>query len=181
MEREKYLSNNYTYPEEFEIVEWSAGFPRVSINPRIVVVFNYRDRFRFVGRLLFEPRTWPRNSCNFQVRRLNDYLPSFFSLSFLFFFNFSYILYIYLETYSGEFSKEIYIYIYKYILQLETTAEGWGDEIESQQATSGAIERRVGHFGLVAPVRAKYPQQAGQTQHPQTQRQLSSDEELFSR
>lgn len=98
MEREKYLSNNYTYPEEFEIVEWSAGFSRVSINPRIVVAFNYRDRFRFVGRLLFEPRTWPRNSCNFQVRRLNDYLSSFFSLSFLFFFNFSRILYIYLET-----------------------------------------------------------------------------------
>lgn len=66
-------------------------------------------------------------------------------------------------------------------MQLETTAKGWGDEIESQQATSGAIERRVGYFGLVAPVRAKYPQQAGQTQHPQTQRQLSSDEELFSR
>lgn len=67
---EKYLSNNYTYPEEFEIVEWayrSAGFSRVSINPRIVVAFNYRDRFRFVGRLLFEPR------------RLNDYLRSFFS------------------------------------------------------------------------------------------------------
>lgn len=94
MEREKYLSNNYTYPEEFEIVEWSAGFSRVSINSRIVVAFNYWDRFRFVGRLLFEPRTWPRNSCNFQVRRLNDYLPSFLSLSFLFFFNFSYILYI---------------------------------------------------------------------------------------
>lgn len=74
---EKYLNNNYTYPEEFEIVEWayrSAGFSRVSINPRIVVAFNYRDRFRFVGRLLFE-----RGS-----RRLNDYLRSFFIfLSFL--------------------------------------------------------------------------------------------------
>lgn len=170
---EKYLSNNYTYPEEFEIVEWayrSAGFSRVSINPRIVVAFNYRDRFRFVGRLLFEPR------------RLNDYLRSFFLSFFPILLILSFSIYLKIYLLAENFRKDnVNIRHLTWILQLETAAEGWGDKIESQQATSGAIERRVGHFGLVAPVRAKYPQQAGQTQHPQTQRQLPSDEELFSR
>lgn len=171
---EKYLSNNYTYPEEFEIVEWayrSAGFSRVSINPRIVVAFNYRDRFRF--------RRPPVVRAS-KVERLS---PFFFYFSFfpiLLILSFSIYLKIYLLA--ENFRKDnVNIRHLTWILQLETAAEGWGDKIESQQATSGAIERRVGHFGLVAPVRAKYPQQAGQTQHPQTQRQLPSDEELFSR
>lgn len=63
--REVFCSN-YTYPEEFRTVEWayrSAGFLRVSINPWIVVAFNYRDP-SLVGRLLFESRRWPRNFCN---------------------------------------------------------------------------------------------------------------------
>lgn len=110
---EKYLSNNYTYPEEFEIVEWayrSAGFPRVSINPRTVVAFNYRDRFRFVGRLLFEPRRWPRNSCN-QVRRLNLELSPFFffyfpSFSILLIFLFNILKYI-LKLIVENFRKDI--------------------------------------------------------------------------
>lgn len=67
------------------------------------------------------------------------------------------------------------------LLQLETTAEGRGDKVESQQAASGAIERRAGHAGIVAPLRAKYPQQAGSAQHPQTQRKLPPHQELLSR
>lgn len=77
------LCNNYTYPEEFEIVEWayrSAGFPRVSINPRTVVAFNYRDRSLRRPPVVRASRRWPRNSCN-QVSNVfwnDDYLRSFF-------------------------------------------------------------------------------------------------------
>lgn len=67
------------------------------------------------------------------------------------------------------------------LLQLKTTTEGWGDEIESQQAASGAIERRTGHAGIITPFRAEYPQQARSTQHPQTQRKLPPHQELLSR
>ncbi|OAD59168.1 Aryl hydrocarbon receptor repressor [Eufriesea mexicana] len=62
----------------------------------------------------------------------------------------------------------------------EAAAKGWGDQVEPQQATSGATERRTGHAGVVASVRAKYSQQAGSAQHPQTQRQLPPDQELLS-
>jgi len=37
------------------------------------------------------------------------------------------------------------------LLQLETTAEGRGDKVESQQAASGAIERRAGYASIVTP------------------------------
>lgn len=67
------------------------------------------------------------------------------------------------------------------LLQLEAAAKGRGDEVESEQAASGAIERRAGHASVSASLRAEYPQQAGSTQHPQTQRKLPPHQELLSR
>mgnify|MGYP004579618079 CR=1 FL=1 len=58
----KYFVITILIPENSGTVEWayrSAGFPLVSINPRIVVAFNYRDP-SLVGRLLFESRRWPK-------------------------------------------------------------------------------------------------------------------------
>lgn len=67
------------------------------------------------------------------------------------------------------------------LLQLKTTTERRGDKVESQQATSGTIERRAGYTSIITSFRAKYPQQAGSTQHPQTQRKLPPHQELLSR
>jgi len=66
-------------------------------------------------------------------------------------------------------------------LQLKTTTERRGDKVESQQATSRAIKRRAGYAGIITSLRAKYPQQAGSTEHPQTQRKLPPHQELLSR
>lgn len=67
------------------------------------------------------------------------------------------------------------------LLQLKTTTERRGDKIESQQTTSGAIKRRARYPSVITSFRAKYSQQAGSTQHPQTQRKLPPHQELLSK
>ena len=75
----KYFVITILIPVNSRTVEWayrSAGFPLVSINLRIVVVFNYRDP-SLVGRLLFESRRWPKEFLHPVERehhRQRDYL-----------------------------------------------------------------------------------------------------------
>lgn len=171
MEREKYFVITILIPKNSKSLSGHIG-PQGFLacqstleqwSPLIIEIV------RFVGRLLFEPLEGGRG---IPVTRFRTFFGTMI-ISVLFFFFLSPLVlssssFFYLQKFLSKTHsrKDKYKCKRRLILQLETTAEGRGDKIESQQATSGAIERRVGHFGLVAPVRAKYPQQAGQTQHP---------------
>ncbi|CAK1545737.1 unnamed protein product [Leptosia nina] len=63
----------------------------------------------------------------------------------------------------------------------QTPFKGRCYQEQPEQATPRATQRRAGHLGFAAPLRAEHPQQAGPSFHTAALRQLLTHQKLLPR